>query len=60
MSKNARVAFVIEEEIDDIFERLAAKLGKSKSGYMRELIINEIRSQGLLPEELAVRLLSRA
>lgn len=58
MTKNARVAFVIEEELDDAFERLAAKMEKSKSGFMRELIIRELREQGLLPEELMARLLA--
>jgi predicted DNA-binding protein len=58
MSRNARVSFVIEEELDDAFERLAAKLIKSKSGFMRELIIRELRQQGLLPEEMMARLLA--
>jgi hypothetical protein len=45
MSRNARVSFVIEEELDDAFERLAAKLIKSKSGFMRELIIRELATR---------------
>lgn len=58
MTKSSRVAFVIEEELDEAFERLAAKTGKSKSAFMRELIIRELRGQGLLPEEMMARLLA--
>jgi predicted DNA-binding protein len=60
MSKNARVAFVIEPEMDDSFERLAAKLGKSKSSFMRELVIAELRRNGLLAEEQMARMLANA
>lgn len=58
MKKDSRVAFVIEEELDEAFERLAAKLNKSKSAYMRELLIRELRAFDLLPEELMARLLA--
>lgn len=57
-AKNARVAFVIEEELDEQFERLAAKVGKSKSSYMRELVLNELVAKGLLTEKMMVALLA--
>jgi predicted DNA-binding protein len=60
MSKNARVAFVIEEEMDEMFERLAAKLSKSKSSFMRELVIKELMGQGLLTEQSMARMLANA
>ena len=60
MKKDSRVQFAIEAEIDEAFERLAAKMEKSKSGFMRELIIRELRSYDLLPEELMARLLASA
>jgi predicted DNA-binding protein len=60
MSKNARVAFVIEHELDESFERLAAKLSKSKSSFMRELVIAELRRNGLLGEEQMARILASA
>lgn len=58
MNRNARIQFAIEEELDDAFERLAAKREKSKSGYMRELIIAELRKVGLLTEEMMAKLLA--
>ncbi len=60
MKKDARVQFVIEDELDQAFERLAAKMGKSKSGYMRELIITELQVRGLLTEQMMARLLASA
>lgn len=60
MRKDTRVQFVIEDELADAFERLAGKLGKSKSGYMRELIIIELQARGLMTEPMLTKLLASA
>lgn len=56
MQKTSRVVMLIEPILEDEFRRLAIKKGVSVSSLLRTLVVDELKDQGLLPDEYAAKI----
>jgi len=55
--KDSFIKCSIESSLEDSFKSLCEKRSRTVSAAIRELIIDELRMQGMLPDEYAVQLL---
>lgn len=53
MAKSVKLSTLVEPEIEEIFRSLASKHDITVSKYLRGMILDELRLQGLLPLDSA-------
>jgi hypothetical protein len=57
MPRNTKLICMIEPQLEEQFRSICAKNGESASSKIRSMIIDELRLQGLLPENYIALLL---
>lgn len=59
MARSGKIICLIEPELESEYRKLCFKKDMSVSTAIRAMIIDELRMQGLLPDESAVAILKR-
>lgn len=59
MARSGKIICLIEPELESEYRKLCFKKDTSVSTAVRAMIIDELRMQGLLPDESAILLLKK-